>query len=170
MELLETALHSESIGSNALAEQSKRLVGCLEALFQRMILSQQGADAPSAECTREEIRALIVLSLRGETTMSDLAVALGVPMSTATHTVDKLVTKELVLRTRSEQDRRLVLVEMSEPGRKFQEASRAKHQLMARSWLVPLSPGEREIFLELMAKITRFGQPPERIAETPLAK
>ena len=59
-------------------------------------------------------------------------------------------------RTRSEQDRRLVLVGMSENGRKFQEAVRAGHRTTARSWLGPLSPGERELFLELMAKITRL--------------
>ncbi len=158
IQILETPAHLDAI-----AEQSLRLVGCLEALFQRMMLSQCPVDRPSPECTREEIRALIVVSLRGETTMSDLALALGVPLSTATHTVDKLVIKELLLRTRSEQDRRLVLVGMSEQGRKFQEAARAKHQIMARSWLVPLSPGEREIFLELMAKITGLGQAVEHI-------
>jgi DNA-binding MarR family transcriptional regulator len=106
--------------------------------------------------TKEEVRAMIVLSQRSEITMSDLAEALAVPLSTATHTVDKLVAKDLAVRTRSEQDRRLVLVAMSENGRKFQEAMRAGHRITARSWLEPLSPGERELFLELMAKITRL--------------
>jgi DNA-binding MarR family transcriptional regulator len=121
-----------------------------------MILSPQAAEPPSFEVTKEEVRAMIVLGLRSEITMSDLAEALAVPLSTATHTVDKLVAKELVVRTRSEHDRRLVLVAMSENGRKFQEALRAKHKSTARSWLAPLSPGERELFLELMAKITRL--------------
>jgi DNA-binding MarR family transcriptional regulator len=156
MKLLETDLQSEASVSGPLDEQSKRLVASLETLFHRMMLSPQSADRPSFEVTKEEVRAMIVLSQRSEVTMSDLAEALAVPLSTATHTVDKLVAKDLAVRTRSEQDRRLVLVAMSENGRKFQEAMRAGHRITARSWLGPLSPGERELFLELMAKITRL--------------
>ena len=89
--------------------------------------------------------------------MSSLAEALAVPLSTATHTVDRLVAKGLVLRNRSEEDRRVVQVGMSDYGRKLQESFRDKRRLMACSWLEPLSSGEREIFLELMDKITRLG-------------
>jgi len=91
--------------------------------------------------------------------MSDLAAALGVPLSTATHTVDRLVEKGLVVRNRSEQDRRVVQVEMSDPGKALQASLRSKHQAMARSWLAPLSPGERETFLDLMAKISARAKP-----------
>lgn len=91
--------------------------------------------------------------------MSDLAAALGVPLSTATHTIDRLVEKELVVRSRSEQDRRVVQVEMSDRGKALQTTLRSKQQAMARSWLAPLSPGEREKFLELMAKISARAKP-----------
>ena len=53
--------------------------------------------------------------------MTHLAESLGVPLSTATHTVDRLVAKGLVERNRSEEDRRVVEVQMSEYGRKLQE-------------------------------------------------
>ncbi len=91
--------------------------------------------------------------------MSSLAETLGVPLSTATHTVDRLVAKGLAERNRSEVDRRVVEVEMSEYGRKLQESYRDKRRILARSWLEPLSEGEREIFLELMAKITLLAKP-----------
>jgi hypothetical protein len=106
---------------NTLGSQSGQLLGCLDALFRRLIL--------------------------------------GVPLSTATHTIDRLVGKGLVIRVRSEQDRRVVQVEMSEVGKAFQTALRARHQAMARSWLTPLSPAERETFLNLMAKITQGAKP-----------
>jgi DNA-binding MarR family transcriptional regulator len=48
---------------------------------------------------------------------------------------------------------------MSDLGKQLQETHRAKQREMARSWLTPLSSGEREIFLELMDKITRLTQP-----------
>ena len=95
----------------------------------------------------------------GDTIMSDFAGELGVPLSTATHTIDRLVAKGLVVRVRSEQDRRVVLVEMSRQGLALQTALRARHQAMARSWLAPLSPAERETFLDLMAKIADHAKP-----------
>jgi DNA-binding MarR family transcriptional regulator len=76
--------------------------------------------------------------------------------------VDRLVNKDLVVRNRRDEDRRVVEVEMSENGTKIQAAFRSKRQGMARSWLAALSPGEREIFLELMAKITLRAEPKER--------
>ena len=91
--------------------------------------------------------------------MSRLAEELGIPLSTATHTIDRLVAKDMVVRTRSEEDRRAVLVEMSEFGKKLQESFKSQRRAVARSWLEPLSNGEREIFLELMAKITETSKP-----------
>jgi MarR family transcriptional regulator, organic hydroperoxide resistance regulator len=143
---------------NTLASQSGQLLGYLDALFRRLMLPRQPAAEPSVECSREEIRALILLRTSGRTIMSDFAGELGVPLSTATHTIDRLVRKGLVIRIRSEQDRRVVQVEMSEAGKAFQTALRARHQAMARSWLTPLTPAERERFLKLMAKITQGSQ------------
>jgi DNA-binding MarR family transcriptional regulator len=140
---------------STLERQSGQLLGYLDALFRRLVLPRLTADEPGFECSREEMRALILLGSSGRTIMSDFAGELGVPLSTATHTIDRLVGKGLVVRVRSEQDRRVVLVEMSEIGNAFQTALRARHHSMARSWLTPLSPAERETFLGLMAKITQ---------------
>jgi DNA-binding MarR family transcriptional regulator len=139
---------------NTLERQSRQLLGYLDALFRRLVVPRRGADEPSFDCSREEIRALILLGTSGRTIMSDFAGQLGVPLSTATHTIDRLVAKRLVVRVRSEVDRRIVQVEMSEVGKAFQTALRARHQAMARGWLTPLSPAERETFLGLLAKIT----------------
>jgi DNA-binding MarR family transcriptional regulator len=144
---------------STLDRQSGQLLGYLDSLFRRLNLPRQAADELSLDCSREEIRALIFLRTSGRTIMSDFAGELGVPLSTATHTIDRLVSKGLVIRIRSEQDRRVVQVEMSEVGKAFQTALRARQEVMARSWLAPLSPEERETFLELMAKITEGAKP-----------
>jgi DNA-binding MarR family transcriptional regulator len=57
------------------------------ALFRRLTLGSKSGTEPSLECSREEIRALILLGASGQTTMTSLADRLGVPLSTATHTV-----------------------------------------------------------------------------------
>jgi DNA-binding MarR family transcriptional regulator len=142
-----------------LDRQSGQLVGYLDELFQRMMLQRRCEEEPAPEVSREEVRAMIILHSAGKIIMSSLAEALGVPLSTATHTVDRLVAKGLAVRNRSDEDRRVVQVEMSEHGKRLQDAFRVKRGEMARSWLAPLSSGEREIFLELMDKITRLAVP-----------
>lgn len=142
-----------------LDRQSNQLVGYLEALFRRLMVDRKCADDTNLEISREEIRALVLLDSGERVKMTNLADLLGVPLSTATHTVDRLVSKGLVERNRSEEDRRVVEVEMSEYGRKLQETFRDRRKVVARSWLEPLSGSERELFLELMAKITRHARP-----------
>lgn len=144
---------------STLKRQSGELVQYFETLFRRLTMPRKTDDAPDLECSREEWRALIHLGSVERITMSRLAEDLGLPLSTATHTIDRLVAKGIVTRTRSQQDRRVVMVEMSAAGKKMQENFKNKRNVMARSWLEPLSPGEREIFLELMAKITERAKP-----------
>ena len=123
-----------------------------------MLDRKQPEDA-ELEISREEIRALIILDSGERVKMTNLAESLGVPLSTATHTVDRLVAKGLVERNRSEEDRRVVAVEMSEYGRKLQEVFRERRKAVARSWLEPLTDEERTVFLELMYKITLLAKP-----------
>jgi len=148
--------------------QSGQLVGYLDELFRRMVLQRRNEEEDPAppEVSREEIRAMVILGAGGKIIMSSLAESLGVPLSTATHTVDRLVAKGLAVRNRSEEDRRIVRVEMSDLGRQLQESHRARQREMARSWLAALSSGEREIFLELMGKITRLVKPPTEAKTT----
>jgi len=148
---------------NNIERQSGQLLGYLDALFRRLILPRQPAEEPGFECSREEMRALIMLRSAGRTIMTDFATDLGVPLSTATHTIDRLVRKGLVMRVRSEQDRRVVQVEMSQRGLEFQTALRSRHEAMARSWLAPLSPSERQDFLKLMSKIAENAKPESQI-------
>jgi len=145
--------------TSRIQRQSGELLGHLDALFRRLMLTRQPAEEQNLELSREEFRALILLRSSGRTTMTDFAGALGIPLSTATHTIDRLVHKGLVMRVRSEEDRRIVQVEMSEPGKKLHAALRARHQAMALSWLEPLSPNERETFLSMMAKIAEGAAP-----------
>jgi DNA-binding MarR family transcriptional regulator len=96
--------------------------------------------------------------------MSDLARSANLALSSATNTVDRLVNKEMVDRTRVDGDRRVVQVGLSEKGRKYYDALNDCRLDMGRNMLEALSAGEREIFLELMAKMSR---PADGTAEAP---
>src|SRR5213082_3010331 len=105
-------------GPKSLEAQARRLVAHLDELFFANLQKKHPTEELEGELPAREMRAIVVLSNRGRCIMSDFAGAIGVPMSTATHMIEKLVRKGLVARVRSEKDRRVVHVELSDEGRK----------------------------------------------------
>ncbi len=69
------------------------------------------------EVSLPQYRALVVLASRGPKRASELAEELGVHGSTAGRMSDRLVRKGLVERERSDEDRRTVVLRLSDSGR-----------------------------------------------------
>ena len=109
------------------------------------------------ELSVQDVKAFAVLADHDSVTMSDYAKALGAPLSTATHAVERLVAKGVAVRYRIEEDRRVVRVRLGEKGKKMERVFNQARLEMGRAMLSFLTRGEREIFLELMAKIARQG-------------
>lgn len=141
-----------------LESQLKELISHFDVLYRRLAIARPATAASEVEISRQEIRVVVTLGSKGTTIMSDLARALNLALSTATNTVDKLVSKDLVERTRVDEDRRIVQVGLSEKGKRLHDAFQECQLAMGRTMLEALSPGEREIFLELMAKMTNPAQ------------
>jgi DNA-binding MarR family transcriptional regulator len=146
----------ESIeGPEALEAQARRLVAHFDQLFFANLQKKHPTEELEGELPARQMRAIVILSNRGRCIMSDFANAIGVPVSTATHMIEKLVKKGLVVRVRSEKDRRVVHVELSEEGRKREHHFLQNRVAMGRDMLTPLSRGERELFLEMLVKMVR---------------
>ena len=133
--------------------QARELVACLDALLQRLLPLRALVDS-NFEFTAQECRGLVILGFRGCLTIGDFANALGIPLSTASHTADTLVTKGFVVRSRSDEDRRVVRLELSKKGKKREQIFFERRLNIGREMLALLSATERDIFLELMAKVT----------------
>ena len=142
-------------------KQLRELVSHFDILYRRLVSNRPVAIGSDLEVSRQELRAIMVLG-KGSSMMSDLARDLNLALSTATNLIDKLVGKGLVERTRVDEDRRIVQVGLIEKGKLVYESYLEGQLAIGRSMLEALSPGEREIFLELMAKMT---QPPLASAE-----
>jgi len=67
--------------------------------------------------SKTELMALMVVDRYGEVSMSQICDALNIPMSTSTGIVDRMVKKGFLHRERSDTDRRVVVVGMTERGR-----------------------------------------------------
>ncbi|HEX9020838.1 MAG TPA: MarR family transcriptional regulator [Nitrospirota bacterium] len=110
---------------------------------------------PELALSPAEVRVLIFLGDKGETIMTELAAAIDTPLSTVTRIADRLERKGLIVRSRSDRDRRIVVVTPSGKGKKLHDAARQDQLAMAHRMLELLSPDEREAFLALVAKLAR---------------
>jgi DNA-binding MarR family transcriptional regulator len=98
-------------------ENAREFVDTVLAASQMMVaVAARSLDAGAAEVTLPQFRVLVVLSVRGPQRPGDLAADLVVEPSTATRMCDRLVRKNLVHRRHSTQDRRTVLVELTDTG------------------------------------------------------
>ncbi len=140
---------------DALDRQVRELLQSMETMFRALMARRPNVPMMELEMSHQQMRALMVIGRLGAVTMSELATLVDVPLSTATHTVDKLVDKGLVERLRPPDNRRTVQVELSAKGKQMNEGIAQARSGMARVMLESLSPGEREIFLELNAKMAR---------------
>jgi DNA-binding MarR family transcriptional regulator len=138
-----------------LERQLRQLIGYFDTLSQRLMVKRSPELSLDIEVSHQEIRAVVMLGRKESTIMSDLAGGLNLPLSTATHTMDKLVAKGLAERARANENRRTVRVLLTEKGRQLHGSILDFQLAMGRNMLEALSPGEREIFLELMAKMTQ---------------
>ena len=70
------------------------------------------------DCSKNEMLALVHVYRTGETSMSRVAEYVGAPLNTATGIVNRLEKRGLVERWRSEQDKRVMVVRITEQGKR----------------------------------------------------
>lgn len=75
--------------------------------------------------SKTELFTLLLIDQKGEVIMSQIADFVNAPMSTATGIIDRLVKNEYLKRERSETDRRIVLIRLTDNGRNFVEEFKA---------------------------------------------
>jgi MarR family transcriptional regulator, organic hydroperoxide resistance regulator len=100
--------------------------------------------------------------------MRELAEFLLLAVNSVTSTVDNLEKKHLVRRQRSEEDRRIVHVGLTDVGRNVYNAAVEEKLSLLRGMLAPLTEDEQEIFMVLFRKIARAGRSQvDRMAQLP---
>jgi len=89
-------------------------------------------------------------------TMTEISRILKVTMGTLTTGVDKLIKKGYLIRKRTEEDKRIVLVELTEKGVKAKKLHGAFHQEMIDSVISHLDPTEEELLVQSLQKLMYF--------------
>jgi DNA-binding MarR family transcriptional regulator len=108
--------------------------------------------------TFQEVRAFKTVSVREPITMNALASAIRISLPATTHLVDSLVAKGALVRTRTKEDRRLVLVSMSKKAKACVQKVFDDRVAMILRILKRLAPAERKRVAEAMDEIARVLQ------------
>ena len=88
--------------------------------------------------------------------MSSVAKDLSVTVGTLTIAVNNLVKKAYVRRSRSEKDRRVVLISLTEKGKKAYHHHKRFHDEMIQATLEGLSQEESEILVKALSNLCSF--------------
>lgn len=91
-------------------------------------------------------------------TMSEVAKELNITMGTLTTGIDKLIKKGYVIRRRTEEDKRVVLVELTEKGIEAKRMHDEFHQEMIRSVIDTMDTEEEIILTKSLKKLIDFFQ------------
>lgn len=117
------------------------------AIFDREI-------GPPLELRQVEYTILVLVDSNSYVTQKKLSLALDIAAPNMTVILDRLVKRELIERTRSEEDRRIQFLKLTEKGRQLNEKACAIADRMEMDLLAHLSEAERAMLFELLQKVS----------------
>lgn len=154
----ERRMDGPAIGADASQRRREELDGLLSGTFNSILrIEERSLDNRLTHgLTITEVHTIVAMGLHERSPMNVVAARLGVTLATLTTAVAKLVRKGFVERSRSEDDRRVVLVSLTKKGRQVLRAHNLFHHQMIDEALADLSEEEERVLAEALAKVKAF--------------
>ena len=105
------------------------------------------------DLNEKELFIIAFIGENGSVKMSAIAEYLQAPLSTLTTIVDKLVANKFLLRYNSNDDRRVVKVELDRKGKASYKEFKNRREVMAKKVLGHLSEAEQETLIANLAQL-----------------
>ena len=102
-----------------------------------------------------EIHTIEAVGLYHARTMSEISAELGITMGTLTIAVDKLIRKGYLERSRSNTDRRIVYVTLTQRGKLAYRIHEKFHLDMVKAIMLDFTPQEEEVLLTALSKLNK---------------
>ena len=138
-----------------------RLFNEIMDIEERAIITEEFKDI-----TNNDMHVIEAIGISTMKNMSTIARALSVTVGTLTISINSLVKKGYVVRNRSEKDRRVVYISLTEKGRKAYRHHEEFHKKMIDAMTKDLSQEETQVLVKALTNLRVFfrGYP---IEETP---
>ena len=119
------------------------------------------------DCSKNEVLIFWLLYQRSEVNMTEIAEYIHVPLNTATGIINRMEKNELIVRTRSKEDKRVVLIGFSEKG--MTQFQSLVNELMYYGMKVMSSFTKEEmtLFYKLTTKVKEILRQEKRKEDTP---
>ncbi len=108
--------------------------------------------------TVNDMHVIEAIGLGEPKNMTAVAKSLSVTTGTLTISVNSLVKKGLVERVRSEEDRRVVLVSLSDEGKKAYKYHQRFHQDMVATVVQNLNEEEKDVLAKALSNLSEYFQ------------
>ncbi len=106
--------------------------------------------------TTNDMHVIEAIGIDSPKNMTSVARSLMVTTGTLTISVNSLVKKGFVERTRSEEDRRVVLISLTEKGKEAFRSHQQFHDKMVEAVTAQLSEEEQEILQKALSRLNKF--------------
>lgn len=103
-----------------------------------------------------EMHTIDAIGTKGNRTMGKIAHDLRITMGTLTSAINRLIKKGYVERSRTEADRRVVLVSLTEKGLQAYKIHDNFHREMVEATLDSFDEDRQEVLCEILEKVNRF--------------
>lgn len=138
-------------------DQNNAINEILVELFNDLLLiEQKSMEAEINDITINEIHTIEAVGVDEEKTMTEVAAKLKITVGTLTTCINKLVKKGYVERRRTEEDRRMVLLRLTEKGVHIFRSHKAFHTMMVKNTVRGLTSEEEEILKRALSKLNAF--------------
>lgn len=119
------------------------------------------------DCSKNEVLIFWLLYQRDEVNMTEIAEYIHVPLNTATGIINRMEKNELIVRTRSKEDKRVVLIGLSEKG--MTQFQSLVNELMYYGMKVMSSftKEEMNLFYKMTTKVKEILRQEKRKEDTP---
>ena len=132
--------------------------GFLVGIFREIMDIEEKAIITSEfkDLTNNDMHIIEAVGIKEEKNMSAVAKALSVTTGTLTIAMNSLVKKGYVERVRSEEDRRVVLLSLSEKGKKAYEHHRIFHERMIKATVDKLTETEKQVLAKALVNLKSY--------------
>lgn len=135
-------------------QSAEALFNALQTLIRGLKVAEaNGAEVAASRLSASDLQALMLIGDRQRCIVSDVANGLNISPTTASSLVDRLVRNNFVERYRTDDDRRIVRLELSGEGARIREEAITLQLDQCQRMLDELTPQEAETFLRLFKKI-----------------
>ncbi len=111
---------------------------------------------PFSNLTLNELHVIEAIGINKVQAMTSIALKRHITVGTLTITMTNLVKKGYVTRERSEADRRVVLISLTELGKKAFIHHESFHEAMVDNTMSSLDPHESDILIKALSKVTAY--------------